>query len=162
MWHAGYMTEKDVIGAKFSPGFSDDCTYWRVFIGRDRRLRQEVATCNFEGGNNCELLRYGAKLSRAEMSRLWEIIERIEFRKFKREYAPQTVIATDCETYRISVRLDGRPKDVEVYDPRRLVEADKNLDGAGFLELWEAIHQHAPHGKVPVEQGRPMPWWRFW
>jgi hypothetical protein len=157
-----YLTENDAIGAEFSPGFSRDPTYWRVFIGQGRRLRQEVVVTNFEDPDKSEVLRYAVWLSRRQMADVWNIIKRIGFEGFERSYSPETIHATDCESYRIRVRFGKRTKEVEVYDPYRFANFEYNAAAAGFLELWEAIHQHAPHGRVPIEQGRPKPWWRFW
>jgi hypothetical protein len=156
------MSDEDVIAARFCPGFSIDPTHWRVFIGRNRRLRQEVVVTNFEDPDQNEVLRYTARLSRPEMQRLWALVEGIGFRDFRRRYTHETMCITDCATYWITVRFEGRAKEVEMYDPHRLAEFEKNPAAVGFLELWEAIHQHAPHGKVPIEAGRPKPWWRLW
>lgn len=156
------MQKTDAIMARWSPGLTADPTYWRVFIDANHWLRQEVVVTDFESPNNNEVLRYRVRLSRTDMAALWAIIERIGFRDFKRAYTHKTLCVTDCETYWITVRFAKGVKEVEVYDPRRLAEFEKNRDVAGFLELWEAIHRHAPHGKVPIEAGRPKPWWRFW
>ena len=156
------MTNSDVLAARFEPGFSKDLTYWRVFIGSNRWLRQEVAVWDYGGPYHKELLRYSARLSRAEMLRLWEIIERIGFQDFKQNYTHETMVVTDCPTYWIDVRFGNRAKEVEAYDLHRLAEYENNPAMVSFLELWDAIHQHTPHGKVPIEAGLPKPWWRFW
>lgn len=156
------MKDGDVISAWFVPGFSVDLTNWRVFIDRNCRLRQEVVITIFKDPDKNEVLRYAARLSRKETAQLWSIIERIGFHEFERKYTHEKFIVTDCESYWIKVRFGDRTKEVEVYDPYRLANFEKNQAAIGFLELWDAIHQYTPHGKVPVEAGRPKPWWRIW
>ncbi len=155
-------TGSDVIAAEFMPGFTSDLTYWRVFIGCNRWLRQEVGVWDPGGLFDRELLRYEARLSRAEMAELWGIIDRIGFRDFNRRYSPESICVTDCPNHWIIVRFDKQIKEVEAYDLFRLTEFEKNQAMIGFRELWEAIHRRTPHGKVPMEEGLPKPWWRFW
>jgi hypothetical protein len=121
-----------------------------------------VVITDFERENNGEVLRYTARLSRADMAQLWVIIERIGFQNFNRSYTHERICITDRETYRITVRFSERVKEVEVYDPHCLAEFENNRAAVGFLDLWEAIHQNAPHGKVLIAAGHRKPWWQFW
>jgi hypothetical protein len=156
------MTDSDVIAARYQPGFTPDLTYWRVFIGRNRWLRQEVVVYNHTSNFHNQVLRFWVKLSRRDVAELWEIVERIGFRGFDRAYTHQTMCVTDCPTYWITVRFGDRVKEVEAYDLPRLAEFEQQPAMVGFAQLWEAITRHTPHGKVPIEQGLPRRWWRFW
>jgi len=153
------VNESDLIGAWYCPGFSSD-PYWRIFVNHRRWLRQEVVIANFEDPNKNEVLRYWARLSATENDKLWDLIEKIEFQNFQRKYSNQTLYTTGRESFRIAVRLGTYPKEVEVNDPQWA--AAENVDVQKFLTLWTSLFSFAPHGHVPIEQGRPRPWWRFW
>jgi hypothetical protein len=156
------MTDSDLIGARFQPGFTPDLTSWRVFIGRNRRLRQEVTVYNPDSEFHKQVLRFRARLSRQDMAGLRRIVERIGFEGFDRHYKHQTMCITDCPSYWITVRFGVRVKEVEAYDLYRLAEFEQQPAMIGFLELWEAITHHTPYGKVPMEAGLRQPWWWFW
>lgn len=156
------MTERDIIAADYCPGFVVDPTYWRVFIDARRNLRQEVVITDFSDPENNEVLRYSARISKPEFASLWEIVHRTRFKEFEGQYKPKTICVTDRSTHSLAVRLDGRLKEVAIYDLHTMVEFEKDVVAIGFLELWEATHQRAPHGKVEVAEGRPKPWWRLW
>jgi hypothetical protein len=156
------MTDSDVIAARYQPGFSRDLTSWRVFIGRNRWLRQEVPVYNDDSKYHKQLLRFWARLSRQDMASVSGIVERIGFEEFDRSYTHQTMCVTDCPSYWITVRFGSRTKEVEAYDLYRLAEFEKQPAMVGFLELWNAITRYAQYGKVPTEAGLPKSWWRFW
>lgn len=156
------MRDSDVISAQFSPGFSSDLTSWELFIARDRWLRQKVVIWNPDSVFHQRVLWFWAKLSRRRMAHLREIVTRIGFRDFRGRYTHQTMAVTDCPSYWITVRFEGQLKTVEAYDLRRLAEFERQPDMIGFRELWEALTADAPYGKVPLEEGLPRPWWRFW
>lgn len=156
------LEDCDVLGAEFGPGFSADRTYWRVFVQRNRWLRQEVRAWNFGSPLHNQMLCFWAKLSRSEFAALWEIVEGIGFRDFDRAYRHQTGRVTSCPIYWIKVRFPDRQKEVEAYDLHRLAEFERQPAMIGYLELWEALQRHAPFEKVPIEEGLPKPWWCFW
>ena len=156
------MTGNDVFAARFSPGFSRDLTYWRVFVGRNRWLRQEVVITNLADRDQDEILRYQVHLSRPQMAHLWDVVERIGFRQYERRLTHKSMCVTDSATFWITVRFGDRTKEVEAYDLHHLAEIESQPAAIGLMELWNAIHQRAPHGKVPVEEGRAKPWWRIW
>jgi hypothetical protein len=97
-----------------------------------------------------------------QIARLWEIVERIRFQDFNRYYSYETMCITDCPSYFITVRFGGRLKEVEAYDMTRLAEFEQQPAAVGFRELWDAISEHAPFEKIPIERGLPRPWWKFW
>jgi hypothetical protein len=156
------MTETDVLAAQYDPGFSDVLTYWRVFLQTNRWLRQEVVVYDHASEYHNQVLRFRARLSRTQVRELWEIVERIGFRDFDRAYTHRNISVTDRPTYRITVRFRDRIKEVEAYDLPGLAGGERQPDMVGFAELWEAITRHAPYGKVPLSEGVPRPWWRFW
>jgi hypothetical protein len=156
------MGDSDVIAARVSPGFSRDLTEWQVLIGRNRWLRQKVVVWDHDSEFHNQVLWFWAKLSRQQMAGLWQIVERSGFREFRRHYTHETMSVTDCPSYWITVRFGDRVKEVEAYDLRRLSEFERQPDMVGFRELWEAITALAPYGKVPMAEGLPRPWWRFW
>jgi hypothetical protein len=153
------LAKSDVIAAGFSPGLSIDPTYWRVFIDSNRYLRQEVIVIDCEDPQKNEVLRYKIRLSRVDFAKLWEIIERIGFKNFKEFY---TSASTDRASYCAIVRLAGQAREVAINDLHYMAEFEHHPAAVGFLELWEAIDRLTPHGKVPIEKGRPKPWWRMW
>jgi hypothetical protein len=156
------MNKSDVMSASYQPGFSPDLTYWQVFIGRNRWLRQKVVIGDRDSELHNQVLWFRAKLSRQQMAELWATVARVGFREFNRHYAHETMCRTDCPSYIITVRFDDRLKEVEAYDMPRLAELKRQPAAVGFQELWEAITAHAPYGKVPMERGLPRPWWRIW
>jgi hypothetical protein len=156
------MESSKVISAWYEPGFSRDGTYWQVFIGRNRRLRQKVVTLNPGSAFDKRVLWFRAKLSRQDVAGLWEIVERIGFLDFDRHYTHRTMSVIDCPTYRIAVRFGDRLKEVEAYDLRRLAEFERQPDMNRFRELWDAITARAPFGKVPIAEGLPRQRWRSW
>jgi hypothetical protein len=156
------MTNTDLFAARYEPGFEVDLTSWKVFIGRDRRLRQEVSVYHPASPYQLQILRFRGRLSREQARELGEIVDRIGFRGFERAFTHQTMSVTDRATYWIAVRFADRVKEVEAYDLPRLSEFERQPAMVGFAELWEAITRHAPFGKVPLTEGLPRPWWRFW
>jgi hypothetical protein len=156
------VEKSDVIAARYSPGFSPVLTGWELFIARSRWLRQKVAVYDDRSPYHKQVLWFWAKLSRRQMAGLWEIVQRIGFREFKRRYTHETMCVTDCPSYFLTVRFEDRLKEVEAYDLPRLVEFEQQPAAIGFQELWEAVTAHAPFEKVPIEQGLPRPWWHFW
>jgi len=156
------MDESDVISVRYSPGFSPVLTTWQVFIARNRWLRQKVAVYDDESPYHKEVLWFWAKLSRRALAGLWEIIERIGFRGLNRSYAHEAMCVTDRPSYIITVRFGDRRKEVEAYDLPCLAEQERQPAAIGLQELWGAVTAHAPFEKVPIEQGLPRPWWRFW
>jgi hypothetical protein len=108
------------------------------------------------------VLYFWVKLSRSEFTTLWEIVERIAFRDFDRHYTYQTISVTDCAKYWIKIRFPDRLKEVEAYSLYDLARGERQPATIGYLELWEALRAHAPFEKVPIEEGLPKPWWRFW
>jgi hypothetical protein len=156
------VDESDVISARYSPGFSEVLTSWQVFVRRSRWLAQKVVVFDHDSPYHNQVLWFWAKLSRAQVAGLWAIVERIGFRDFRRRYTHERMSVTDCPSYWITVRFGDRLKEVEAYSMISLAEYERQPDVIGFRELWEAITAHAPFGKVPIEQGLPRPWWRFW
>jgi hypothetical protein len=156
------MTNTDVFAARYEPGFDLDLTSWKVTIGRDRRLRQEVSIYDPASPYHKQLLRFRGRLTSEHTRELGEIVDRIGFRGFDRAYTHRTMSVTDCPTYRIAVRFADHVKEVEAYNLRRLADFERRPAMVGFAELWEAITRHAPFGKVPLAEGLPRPWWRFW
>jgi hypothetical protein len=156
------MTHSEAIFARFEPGFGVDLTCWRLFIGLNRWLRQEVVVYNEASEFHNQVLRFWVRLSRRDLADLWTIIDRIGFAELNRQYSHETTSVTDCPTYWIGVRFADRVKEVEAYDLYHLAEAERQPAMIGFLELWEAIQRYAPYGKVPMEVGLAKPWWRFW
>jgi hypothetical protein len=156
------MEHSDVISARYEPGFGWDLTSWKLFIGRDRRLRQEVSVYLEGSPYHKQLLRFRTRLLRRQLADLWEILDRIGFRGFNREYTHETISITDRPVYTVTVRFLDRRKEVEAYDLPCLADSERQPDMIGFQELWKAIILHAPFGKVPMEAGLPRPWWRWW
>lgn len=156
------MDESDVLSARYEPGFSRVLTSWEVFIDRRRWLGQKVVVYDAESAYHNRVLWFYTRLSRAQMAGLWEIVERVRFRDFNRNYSHQTMSVDDCPSYSITVRFRDRLKEVEAYDMCRLAEFERQPAVIGFRELWNAITAHAPFEKVPIERGLPRPWWRFW
>jgi hypothetical protein len=156
------MEDSDVISACYSPGFSSVLTSWQVFIAGNRWLRQKVVVFDHESPYHNQVLWFWAKLSRQQMAALWETVERIGFHEFNRRYTHETMCVTDCPSYFITVRFGDRLKEVEAYDMLRVAEFERQPAVVGFRDLWDAITVHAPFEKVPIEQGLPQPWWRFW
>lgn len=152
------MGDSDVITAKHGPGFSRDLTEWQVFIGRNRLLRQKVVVWDESSAYHNQVLWFRARLTRQEVVGLWEIIERIRFREFRRHYTHETMVVTHCPSCWITVRFEDRIKEVEAYDLRRLSEYERQPHMVGFQELWEAITARAPYGKVPMSEGLPRSW----
>ena len=156
------MDETDLYSVRYRPGFSRVLTSWQVFIARNRWLRQKVLVYDDESPYHNRVLWFWAKLSRREMAAIAEIVERVGFRAFLQHYQHETMCVTDCASYFISVRFGKRVKQVEAYDMPRVAKFERQPAVAGLQELWEAITARAPFEKVPIEQGLPRPWWRFW
>jgi hypothetical protein len=156
------MDASDVMSASYQPGFGSGRTNWQLMIGRNRWLRQKVSVLNPGSEYHKQVLWFWQKLSREQMTALWNIVERIDFHEFHRQYRHETDSSTDCPIYTVAIRLGDRIKEVEAYDLPRLAEMEQLPDMIGLEELWDAITAHAPFGKVPMEKGLPRPWWRFW
>jgi hypothetical protein len=156
------VEEFDLFEAGYMPGFSPVLTSWQVFIARNRWLRQKVVVYDYESPYHKQVLWFWAKLSRREIAAIGEIAERIGFRDYLQHYQHETMCVTDCPSYFVSVRFGNWVKTVEAYDMPRVAEFERQPAVLGCQELWEAITAHAPFEKVPIEQGLPRPWWRFW
>lgn len=156
------MDGTDIISAGYMPGFSPVLTSWRVFVGRNRWLRQKVVVYDHTSPYHNRVLWFWAKLARPQMSSLREIVGRIDFGSFDRCYTHQTMCITDCPSYYLAVLIGGRVKEVEAYDLYRLADYERQPAAIGLKELWEAVSALAPFGKVPIERGLPRPWWRLW
>lgn len=156
------MDETDLFAAAYHPGFSSVLTSWRVFVARNRWLRQKVVVYDPESQYHNRVLWFWAKLSRREMAHISGIVERINFQEFSLSYTHETCVITSCPSYSIAVRFGTRWKEVGVYDMPRLAEMERHPAIIGCQELWDAITAHAPFEKVPIEKGLPRPWWHFW
>jgi hypothetical protein len=156
------VDESDLFAARYCPGFSPVLTSWQVYISRSRWLRQKVVVYDHESTYHNQVLWFWNKLARQEMAEITEIVERIGFRAFNQHYQHETMCVTDCPSYFVSIRFGKWVKEVEAYDLPRLAEYERQPAAIGLKELWEAITAHAPFEKVPIEQGLPRPWWRFW
>lgn len=156
------MDESDLFSAEYHPGFASDMTYWQVFIRKSRWLAQKVVVYNHDSPYHNRVLWFWAKLSRDEVCKIGEVVERIGYHNFDREYSHQTMCVTDVPWYTLRVRFADRVKEVVAYAMPSLAEYEKQPDMIGFQELWNAIVLRAPYGNVPMEQGLPKPWWRFW
>lgn len=134
-----------------------------MFIGRDRSVRQKIVFSCFEDTEKSKVLTYSSRLSRQQWDALWGIVERIGFLHFHQRYEhrPKGYGYSGGNDYHISVRFGKRRKDVTMFEPRRMVEEEQSIEAAGFLELWDAIHQFEMHGKQPKTEQR-RPWWGFW
>lgn len=142
--HMG-MAENDVISAAIvSPGFWEDLSTWRVTISRDGRLRQDIRLCTGANGYKGESRREVGQVPADELAAMLATAERIGFKDFRDQYEPEDDV-DDLGTFSISVRFDGAIKTVEAYGPDWAAEQEGNRDMAGFIELWEQIHRHAPY-----------------
>ena len=155
------MDDSDLFSAQYGPGYCDDLTYWQVFISRNRWLRQKVVVYHQGTEFHNHVLWFWAKLSRQDMAKLWEIVDRIGFRGFRRWYSHEKMIVTNLDDYLISVRFPDHLKEVYAYALPMLSD-EQQPDMIGMAELWRTIISHTPYGKVPMAEGLPRPWWRCW
>jgi hypothetical protein len=140
------MTSDDVISAaQIAPGFCEDLSTWRITISLTGLLRQEVSLSTSVNMYRGEMRLFEASLRKDDVVELLALADRIGFRNFKEHYTHETMIVTDLPTCSLSVRFGNQVRTVEAYGPQHIAIEEGNRDMAGFVELLERIHRHAPY-----------------
>lgn len=130
-----------IIEAAFSPGFSEDLSNWRLQIDAEGNLLQRIAVWQYIRGAIVQEKRREQRLiGRDGALRLLLMAEEIGFYGFQDSYEPSV---TDLPTYRLRF-CDGKSdKAVRAYGAGWLAR-EGNPDMRRFVELWQAVHEHAP------------------
>ena len=132
------MLPGGLIGAIYKPGFQEDSTSWRLLIDDAGNVYQHLHFLN-EVNPHPGLVRQEQRvIDQTAVLNLLVQAEQIGFAEFQEK---SSVIADDAPILSLTIRFEAFDKTVWRY---WLTPAREDQQTHNFLELWRAIHSHAP------------------
>jgi hypothetical protein len=132
--------------ALLAPSFSEDLSTWRMTIGKDGTIIQELNPGYKSEMKKSVCIRLRAAIDHKQMATIQSIVDDVNFRAFESEYHCDW---TDQQHTSISINLGDTIKRVSVYGPHCLAQ-DGQSHAIGYLRLWNLMLDISPYRETIV------------